>query len=86
MEWHNNPIYKTEHCSNSCQNGQSILYQNKKSRSQNGFSPAPAPWRQSIRTSEKCNVLERNHGGRAYIKIINTRDTDERMITPEVEL
>jgi len=32
------------------------------------------------------NALVKNHGGRAYIEIINTRDTDERIIAPEVEL
>jgi len=32
------------------------------------------------------NVLVKNHGGRAYIEIINTQDTDERIIAPEVEL
>jgi len=32
------------------------------------------------------NALVKNHEGRAYIKIINTRDTDERIIAPEVEL
>jgi len=32
------------------------------------------------------NALVKNHGGRTYIKIINTRDTDERTIAPEVEL
>jgi len=30
--------------------------------------------------------LVKNHGGRAYIKIINTRDNDERIIALEVEL
>jgi len=32
------------------------------------------------------NALVKNHGGRAYIEIINTWDTDERIIAPEVEL
>jgi len=32
------------------------------------------------------NALVKNHGGRAYIKIINTRDTDEGIIASEVEL
>jgi len=32
------------------------------------------------------NALVKNHGGRVYINIINPRDTDERIITAEVEL
>jgi len=32
------------------------------------------------------NVLVKNRGGRVYIKIINTRDTDERIVAPEIEL
>jgi len=32
------------------------------------------------------NALVKNRGGKAYIKIINTRDTDERIVAPEVEL
>jgi len=31
------------------------------------------------------NALMKNPGGRAYIKIIN-RDSDEKMVAPEVEL
>jgi len=32
------------------------------------------------------NALVKNRDGRAYIKIINTRDTDERIVASEVEL
>jgi len=32
------------------------------------------------------NALVKNRGGRTYIKIINTRDTDERIVAPEIEL
>jgi len=56
IKWHNNSMYKTRRCSNFCQNGQSILHQNKKSRNQGGFSPAPALWRRPIHrqcTSQK---------------------------------
>jgi len=48
-----------------------------------GINPAPAPWRRSIHAG---NALVKNHSGRAYIKIINTRDIDERIIALEVEL
>jgi len=32
------------------------------------------------------NALVKNRDGKAYIKIINTRDTDERIVAPEIEL
>jgi len=32
------------------------------------------------------NALVKNHGGKAYIKIVTTRDTDEKIVAPEVEL
>jgi len=32
------------------------------------------------------NALVKNRSGSAYIKIINTRSTDERIIAPEIEL
>jgi len=32
------------------------------------------------------NALVKKRGGKAYIKIINTRDIDERIVASEVEL
>jgi len=32
------------------------------------------------------NALVKNRSGKAYIKIVNTRDTDERIIASKVEL
>jgi len=32
------------------------------------------------------NALIKNCNGREYIKIINTRDTDERIVAPDIEL
>jgi len=31
------------------------------------------------------NALVKKHGGRAYLKIINTRDIDKRIVAPEVD-
>jgi len=33
-----------------------------------------------------ANTLVKNRGGSAYIKIIKMRDTDEKIVVPEVEL
>jgi len=32
------------------------------------------------------NALVKNRGGRAYIKIVTMRDTDQKIVAPEVEL
>jgi len=32
------------------------------------------------------NILLKNRGGEVYIKIVSTRDIDERIVTPEIEL
>jgi len=32
------------------------------------------------------NILVKIHSGRAYIKIVNTQDTDKRIVAPKVKL
>jgi len=80
VAWHNNSIYKTRRV--PARTAKVFYVKIKNPEIKAGLVP-------HLHLSDGLyagNALVKNHEGRAYIKIINSRDTDERIITPEVEL